>query len=137
MQVFDSRVELSWGDGEHVFKLALAQVRELQERCKAGPAEIAERLQSSRWFVDDIRETLRLGLIGGGKTPVEALTLVKRYVDERPLAENIIVANVLIMSVLYGVADDPVGKKEEAEGAATETAVSPSPRSTERAPQSV
>lgn len=138
MQGGDSKIEVAWGDGEHVFRLALGQLRELQDKCKVGPAELAERLSTGRWFVDDIREPIRLGLIGGGMTPVDALALVKRYVDERPLAENVLTAQAIVMAVLYGVPDDPVGKKAAAEGAVSgaETDASSSPPSTEPAPPS-
>lgn len=138
MQVSDSKVEVAWGDGDHVFKLPLGQVRELQDKCKAGPAEIAERLSTGRWFLDDVREPIRLGLIGGGMKPVDALVLVKRYVDERPLAENVLTAQAIVMAVLYGVPGDPVGKKAEAGETASEaeTDASSSPPSTELAQQS-
>lgn len=137
MQVSDSKVEVAWGDGDHVFKLNLGLIRELQDKCKAGPAEIAERLSTGRWRIDDIREPIRLGLIGGGMKPVDALALVKRYVDERPLAENVLTAQAVIMAVLYGVPGDPVGKKEEAGETATgaETPASSSPPSMEPALQ--
>lgn len=63
------------------------------------------------WRVDDIRETIRLGLIGAGTTPTEAFLLVSRYVDNVPLTENVGIASEILMHALVGEADDPVGKK--------------------------
>lgn len=64
------------------------------------------------WRVDDVRETIRLGLIGGGMTPSDAYLLVATYVDARPLAENISLAAEVLLHAVIGDPDDPVGKPE-------------------------
>jgi hypothetical protein len=131
----DATITLTWGDGEHRFRLAIGQLRELQEKADAGPAEIVDRLSSGRWRIDDVRETIRLGLIGGGMAPGDAYRLTVRYVDERPWLENVRPAQAVLMAALVGAPDEPVGKAEaaEAETEAT-TDASPSPQSTETAP---
>jgi hypothetical protein len=134
----DALVELVWGDGLNRFALHIGHLRELQEKCKAGPQRILQRLSSLDWQIDDIRETIRLGLIGGGKTPSEAHTLAVRYFDERPPLESRPVAQVILMQALVGVPDDVVGKAE-AETAptnpeSTPTEGSPSPPSTDGEP---
>lgn len=112
MAVPNGKIELDWADGTHVFNVApLGQILELQDKCDAGPAEIADRLRNGKWRANDVRETLRLGLIGGGMDPVNALTLVRRYVDERPWKENVHVALVVMLAALVGVPGDEVGKK--------------------------
>lgn len=145
-------LSIVWGDGEHKFRLPLGQIRELQEKCGAGPATILTRLIAPQadllkfpkpdkddfegmalqsvirtlrgdWRIDDVRETIRLGLIGGGATPSEAHKLVVRYVDERPPLESIGVAAEILMRALMGNTDDPVGKQEAGE-AKTETQTS-------------
>ena len=63
------------------------------------------------WRVDDIREPIRLGLIGAGMTPTEAYLLVTRYVDGLPLTDNITLAADVLHHALVGEVDDPVGKK--------------------------
>ena len=131
----DGSITLVWGDGEHRFRLAIGQLRELQEKCDAGPAEIANRLADGRWRVNDVRETIRLGLIGGGTAPADAHRLTVRYVEERPWLESVPAAQVELMAALVGAPEEPVGKAEaaEAETGAT-TDASPSPPSTEPAP---
>lgn len=62
------------------------------------------------WRVDDVRETIRLGLIGGGLTPSDAFLLVASYVDARPLHENVGIAASILMHAIVGDPDDPVGK---------------------------
>jgi hypothetical protein len=135
--MINGSVQLTWGDGEHTFNIAvIAQMLELEEKCDAGVYEIFQRLTTGRARLNDIRETIRLGLIGGGKTPIQALSLVKRYVDNRPLAESVPVATALLLTAIVGVPGDEVGKKPEAEGAETEAAASPAPHSTASEPQS-
>lgn len=113
--MINGSVELEWGDGDHVFNIAkLGQALELEEKCDAGLFEIFQRVTDGKARLNDIRETIRLGLIGGGKTPVQALALVKRYVDDRPLIESLPVARSLLMAALVGVPGDEVGKKQVA-----------------------
>lgn len=104
-------ITTKWADGEYTFRLAIGQLRELQEKCDCGPPEILARLAAQRWRIDDLRETIRLGLIGGGTTPVAALKLVERYVDDRPLLESVTVASSILLAALVGADDDPVGKE--------------------------
>ena len=103
------QVKIDWADGEHTFALKIAQLIELQEKCDAGPPLILARLQGGAWLVSDVRETVRLGLLGGGASPTDALKLTMRYVDERPLGENAIVAQIILASALFGA---PEGKED-------------------------
>lgn len=106
-----ARITFDWADGPHTFRLALEQLRTLQEATKTGPYTLWERVALSReWRVDDIRETIRLGLIGGGMEPLDALALVRVYVDGRPLVESVAPAERILRAALIGADDDPVGK---------------------------
>ncbi|MCX5478450.1 gene transfer agent family protein [Kaistia geumhonensis] len=129
-------IEIAWNGGTHSFRLAIRQWVELQEECGIGPPELLSRLGGSRWRVQDVRQPIRLGLVGGGMKPADANILVARYVDERPLIEAVPVAQAIVLASLVGVPDEPVGK-EAAAGAATEadaTDASPSPPITDPAP---
>lgn len=125
----DISVEVVWGDGPHRFRLPLGQLRELQDKCNAGPQEILGRLSGSTWRVDDVRETIRLGLIGGGMKPTEAYILTSRYVDDQPLLENVPVAQSVLLAALVGSEPLPEGKPTAEE---KETVGSSSPLSTDR-----
>jgi hypothetical protein len=103
----DGSITLTWADGDHVFRTRLGEWREIQDKCGAGLIEIMDRLQGRRWRVDDIREPIRIGLIGGGLTPTHALGLVKRYVDDRPIAESLPIALAILMAAIVGVPEDP------------------------------
>jgi hypothetical protein len=103
-------IDLDWADGTYTFALPIAQLEELQRICDAGPMVIAERLRHGLWKVEDVHATLRLGLIGGGMAPVEALRLVRTYVQERPWGESALPALAVISAALFGKPDEPVGK---------------------------
>jgi hypothetical protein len=106
----DGSVTLRWGDGEHVFRLRIGELRELEAKRDAGAFQVCMRLNDGTWRVDDIIETLRLGLIGGGAAAPFALGLVAKYAGPTTYAENAIYARNVLAAALFGVPDDPVGK---------------------------
>lgn len=103
-------IELDWADGAYRFALPLAQLEELQRICDAGPLVILTRLRSGLWQLADVHQTIRLGLIGGGMAPVEAMRLVKTYVHDRPWIENVLPAQAILSAAVAGKPDEPVGK---------------------------
>lgn len=127
--------QFQWGDDVHVFDLKLGQVRELEDKCKAGVFVVLGRLFGRTCSYDDIRETIRLGLIGGGKTPSQAWQLVTRYVDERPIAESLPVAMAIIAGLAHG-APEETADEANPQSAAPATAESTSPPSMEAPPSS-
>lgn len=132
--VLSGRISFDWGDGEATFRLGIGELIELQEKCDAGPAVIAIRLEDGSWRVQDLRDTLRLGLIGAGMTPTDALIKVRRYVDGRPLVESVQPARAVLLAALLGV--KPSGEAS-AETTASEATDASSPRPiTPRAPGS-
>jgi Phage tail tube protein, GTA-gp10 len=138
----NGEIELTWGDGEHKFNIAkLRCVLELEEKCNSGVAEILNRINEGRWRFNDIRETIRLGLVGGGMLPDKALTMTQRYVDDRPWRENVLPAQAIIYAALVGVAGDELEKKveterDQADQSSARTVDSPVPSSTDSEPPS-
>jgi hypothetical protein len=105
-----------FGDGEHKFSIhptgspaPLDLWRELEEKTNAGPMRLFTRIRTGDFRADDIRETIRLGLIGGGKTPSQAYNLMSRNFDKAPLAEHAPLALDILLAGLYGI--DPEGTK--------------------------
>ncbi|WP_313666097.1 gene transfer agent family protein [Shinella sp.] len=116
----DARIELDWADGTYAFRLAWGQLVELQEKCDAGPYVVLSRLENHSWRMNDISQTIRLGLIGGGIKPADASTLTRRYVEERPPLESVPYAIAILMVALQGAPEEKVGESEgEAETAST------------------
>lgn len=102
---------LVWGDGEYPFRLAIGEWQELFRKTGAGPMELYERLRTGKWRVEDLRETIRNGLIGAGMAPKDAVPLVKRYVDEMPLTQSVQPATLILLSGLVGIPGDEAPKK--------------------------
>lgn len=113
-------VTLVWGDGEHTFKLLIGELSELEEKCDCGARFIRNSIATETERVKWVRETIRIGLVGGGMKAAEAHKLVTRYVDEVPQGENRTVAFVILGAALEGVPDEPLGKSQgEAEAEST------------------
>jgi hypothetical protein len=94
----DGSLRLFWGDGEQTFRFAIGQFRELQENINkrrvaigapmVGPMSLVRLLQANDAWPDDVRDVLRLGLIGGGMKPADAHRLMTHYFDAVPPLEN-------------------------------------------------
>ncbi|MDF2809504.1 MAG: hypothetical protein K0S56_535 [Microvirga sp.] len=130
----DASISFDFGDGEHAFRLAIGGLRELQEKTGVGPMRLFHRLMDGSWMVDDAREVLRIGLIGGGMKPAEAIGLVRRYVDERPMIEAQAPAMLVLGAALHGTEQETQPGKEEAPDAATDATSSSSLPSTATGP---
>ena len=133
----DARVAFDWADGHYSFRLPIEQLLELQAKCDAGPPEIHQRVATARWRVEDLRETIRLGLIGGGLTPVKAMELTRAYVDRRPLNESVGPAFAILTAALVGVpGDEPKhGKPSKKAKAEAATPAGSPPRSSTASPR--
>ena len=72
----------------------------MQTKTGFGPQKLLRRAAAGDWFVDEPREIIRLGLIGGGTTPADALRLIRIYYDERPFLENLALAVEIVSAAL-------------------------------------
>lgn len=106
-----------WDGGEHAFHLGIGQLRALQSATDVGPAFLMGRIISSQWFVDDIIETIRLGLIGGGTDAVAAKKLVDRVFNENTpaLYKHVLLATKILKDAIMGDISDPVGDDDSGE----------------------
>lgn len=124
-----AEILLKFGDGQYLFALKLKQIEELQRKCRAGLGEIVQRVWTSSFYVADIVETIRLGLIGGGIPPHKAMELIETYVDGHPLVNEsdpscpYAVARATLGAVYFGVrvameehGDGGDEEEEESEG---------------------
>lgn len=112
-------IDLEWAGGSHTFRLGLAEIEELEASVDMSVfllyAAMSAQLPFAR--LKHYSETIRLGLMGGGMKPVEARLLVKRYVDERPLAESVALGEVILRAAMERVhapslEDDAPGERE-------------------------
>jgi len=116
-------------------------MRAVQEKCDAGVSEIGARLAPAvqlarrlgevpeaergaamlgaiaagmlgRWRVDDYREVIFQGLLGGGMEHSRATVLVTRYVDDAPPLENCALAFQVALAAIVGAEDEPPGETQ-------------------------
>lgn len=116
-------IDLDFGDGTYTFRLAIGQLRELQEsinkaRVKLGatligPGTLYNLIASRDAWPHEIRDVMRLGLIGGGMKPADALDLVRRYVEERPIAETSVHALLVLGAALFGTPEEDLDEGKE------------------------
>lgn len=108
----NAAVDVDFGGGTFRFRLAMGELEELQEATGVGPYRCLQRLLGGEWHVQDVRDTIRLGLIGGGASPPDALSLTRRYVEERPdWIRNASVAISVLSAALAGAPEEQPSKK--------------------------
>lgn len=130
----DTAVELNFADGRYRFWLPLPQVMELERKTDASILVIEERLRGAigiegsddegkpkfvfagggSAMLTDVRETIRLGLIGGNSGVVDeaeievgpgiARELTDNYCyPARPLSEGVVLAWRILHAAIHGV----------------------------------
>jgi hypothetical protein len=114
-----------WADGDYTFRLPWGQLVELQEKCDAGPYVILKRISDGSWRVEDLSQTVRLGLIGGGVEPKAALQLARDYVEARPLAESVLIAHEILSAAILGTGEEQPGEQKAASPAEMPSTISP------------
>lgn len=95
-----TEIQMEFADGRYAFGLNIKQILELEEKCGAGIAAIHARLWNGLYTANDVVETIRLGLVGGGMDPVRAMKLVDRY--GMPIKHSFPIARVIIGGVMWG-----------------------------------
>lgn len=145
-----AEVTLEWADAEYLFALKAKQVEELEHLCGEGIGRICARVFNKvDYTYKHLRETIRLGLIGGGMDAVRAKRLVETYVDGRPIApfkrdadgkitnetdpmSTLLVASAVLQAVHFGWENLPPAISGEADGPVTkQTSGSTGPHSSE------
>jgi hypothetical protein len=137
-----AEVILDWGgEPERAFRLALGQIRKLQEKTGCGPLGIAARcavsiaalkcihtgdyVSLSRLDLTQVaekthtREAILQGLLGAGVALPEADRLVRDWVDERPLDESLGAAVDICLAAIYGTEDEQAVGEPQAAAAAS------------------
>lgn len=115
----DFRQEIVDGEEQTLNCSRLKHLLELEELCNAPVMQIVARLKANTWGVRDVREPIRLGLIGGGMDEGKASVLATRL-TERSLGGYFSAAPLALLIVgngLSGVREDqPPGKPAADQG---------------------
>lgn len=152
-------IELEFADGSYLFDLKLPQLAELQEKCGTGILAIYGNVLKGRYVLgteafgaahegqatsQEIFETIRLGLIGGGKgivqgqeiavSPLLARQLVERYAHPAPIKDSWSVAAAVLAARVEGYFPPKKAEPDAAPATANPKRKRTSPRSSPTAP---
>lgn len=116
-----TEITLPFADGQYAFKLPIKRIVEIE--AKSGPIDLVKhRLMNGGWSIHDVVETIRQGLIGGGKgevngqpvevTALRANSLVENYIDGHAIAEHHLTARAIIAALYVGYAPMQEAKKK-------------------------
>lgn len=105
-----AEVTLAWGGEDRLFRLPLGRMRALQEKTDAGPPELLRRYVTQTWRIDDVREAILQGLIGGGLDNQAATKAVAAYFDDTPVESHVLVAQAIVAAAIVGVGDEDLGE---------------------------
>jgi hypothetical protein len=113
----DGHVDLDLDGATRRFRLALGDFEALQEATGHGPADLLHRFHAGRTYrFADVRDVLRLALIGGGTPVPEAHALADRL-DRLPCLAVVAAAILALAAGLEGAEDEPVGRHARPEPA--------------------
>ncbi len=79
------QIDLDYFDGrKYTFRLTVVGIAEIQKHCGAGGVPVGigviyARLCHGGYFLEDLIEVIRQGLIGGGVASPEARRMIERY----------------------------------------------------------
>jgi hypothetical protein len=132
-----TEVRLDFAGERRSFNLSpIACLRRLQDACDAGPQYVLNRLFDGSWRMDDLRETIVQGLVGGGEDQRAAQALVEKWLDPEPKQQFLPIAQAVLMAWLTGAEDEDLGETEGEAGPSIPSPVesSDSPASMEAEP---
>ena len=121
-----------WAGDERTFRLGIGELLALEEKLDCGCAAVVNRISGGEWRIADLKEPIRLGLMGGGVEAKRAKALVEENVVPGRLLEAAVLARAVLLAALVSPTSEPVGKDDAATEAPGANA-SPPPPSTEPA----
>lgn len=101
------------GEGYFDLCLRIGELITLQEKTGVGPYVLANRLMLGEWRVEDVIETVRLALIGGGMDNRTAFDLVSRTIIEGNIFDYAAIAGSAVMTSIMGVDDEQPESDDE------------------------
>lgn len=96
-------VEEDFADGTYKFALTWPLATEWEKTTdRSLYGTLINIMRTGIAQLHDTRELVRLGLIGGGMSPSDALRMVRTYVEERPAAENFSLVVKIVDAFFHG-----------------------------------
>ena len=96
-----------FGDAKHAFALTDPMIAELERLTDMGIGAFYQRSIAMQFHVAHLSEIIRLGLIGGGMAPEQAMHLTNTYAHNRPFDEIVPLA-LDILDARWSGKPDPI-----------------------------
>lgn len=128
-------IVMAFGDDDYLFRFTVKQIAELQEKCKAGIGTIYRRVAMGEYYAEDLTESVRLGLIGGGVEATKARVLIERYLDPIPMLNRLEYAQAILAACVVGY-EPPEDQKKKDLTAEMDGSTLPTPLETELSSES-
>lgn len=103
-----------YAGAERKFRLRVADILDLEEATKRPISELYGAIIGQKFRIEDIRQTVVRGLVGGGSPVDEAKRLVSERIDALPLIEHVIIAQSLMVITMTGI-EPPAGDAKRAD----------------------
>ncbi len=117
--------EITWAGGANQFRLAIGELRTIEQRCDAGVAVVMMRLLGQQWKVDDVIQPILLGLIGAGMAEPDAKRAIeKAHSTANMYALAITSAAILQKFIMWDPDGDAPGEAQAGAGSKTQTRLS-------------
>lgn len=96
-------VTREWAGKERLFQLNFGGVMDLEQALGDGIGHVFLRVANGQFKVGDIYHTIRIALIGGGMSIIDAKRLMADQFDTRPYLENAALVGDILASLMVGV----------------------------------
>ena len=97
-----------------LFDLTIGGCGTLERVTGTYVGEVLMRLSAGTWSYAMVRETVRQGLLGGGAGDGEVADLVARFVEGRPIGDNVQLAADIVSAFVNGREAVAAAKKAQA-----------------------
>ena len=104
-----------WAGKERLFRLNFGDVLDLEEACGDAIGAIFLRVSTGRFRANDLWHVIRLALIGGGETKVEAKRLMEAHFETKPYLDHASLAGDILIAVMTGVEETGERERENPE----------------------
>lgn len=98
-------VVAEWAGKERLFRLTVGAAFDLEEATGEALGTIFIRVVSGHWKLPYVYETLRITLIAGGMSVVDAKRLMDRHFEDQPFLESATLAGRILTDAMAGVED--------------------------------
>ena len=101
--VSSTAIHREFGGVERRFELPIGEIKKLEQATGAGIGEIYRRIISLSFTLDDVRLTIKRGLVGGGEVEEATAQAMVLASDAMPIDARHRLAQHILLACFFGV----------------------------------